>query len=142
MSFMQQQVTRKMRWIEIDGTCGTTAIPAKDAPEITRVVGNDAMLINGASVFYEGTVESVEFRNGYGARLSAPGYGGLHRMVCMFDTAKEAQEYLDEYYPDDDEESGVWHNAATGRAMRPYVRKAHTDETTMTRKNPPSTKHC
>jgi hypothetical protein len=103
MSFMQKQVTRKLRWIEIDGTHGTTWIPAEDAPEVTRVVGNDDAMRNGASVYYEGTVQSVTFVNGYGARLSAPGYMDCTEWT-VFDTPEQAQAYLDEYYPDDEED--------------------------------------
>ena len=49
-------------------------------------------------------VSVIEQRTeGYGARVSTPGYLDCSDW-CVFDTEEEAQEYLDEYYPDDEED--------------------------------------
>jgi len=54
-------------------------------------------------VYSYGKVYSATIRTGVGARLSAPGY-----MDCtewsVFDTEEEAQTYLDETYPEDEDE--------------------------------------
>jgi hypothetical protein len=52
--------------------------------------------------YCEGKVQSWENVEGYGARLSAPGY-----LDCtewnVYDTEQEAREALDEMYPEDEE---------------------------------------
>lgn len=113
MGFMEEQVTRKMDWIEIDGTHGTTWVPAEDFPMLKNAVmmmqdtaePSEASL-DLADEVYEGgkeSIQSLQITNGFGARLSAPGY-----MDCtewsVFDTAKEAEEYLKEMYGDESEE--------------------------------------
>jgi len=111
MSFMQQQITARCLWIEIDGDNGTTFVPADvvgggwtDGEEFTRE--NDAFDTRRAIVrdYYEGSrIWEIKTRMGYGARLSAPGY-----MDCtewsVFDTEQAAQEYLDETYGDETED--------------------------------------
>lgn len=91
MSFMQKQVTYKQTWVELDGTSGTTALPADVLTKHELAVADSVMGDNSADPedltahfgdYYEGTVQSVTVREGYGARL-----------------------YLDEYYPDDEEEN-------------------------------------
>lgn len=88
MSFMQQQITNKLKWWELETTHGTFFVPYEDADE------------DHLQDYCEGTIESVSVREGYGARLSAPGY-----LDCtdwsVFDTPEQAQAYLDEYYPED-----------------------------------------
>jgi hypothetical protein len=91
MAFMQRQITKKREWWEVDGTCGTEFFDKEDFTE------------DEARENYSGEVWTVESRTGHGARLSAPGY-----MDCtewsVFDTVAEAQAYLDEYYPEDEED--------------------------------------
>jgi len=91
MAFMEKQVTEKSDWYEIDGTEGTVWVPAD-------VVGS----LEHAGDYYAGEIWTVEARKGYGARLSAPGYMDCTDW-CVFDTEAEAEKYLEETYPDDDE---------------------------------------
>lgn len=114
MSFMQKQITPKQTWIELDGTHGITALPSdvlsKDELAIAESVAGDGNadpedLTTHFGEYYEGTVQSVTVRKGYGARLSAPGYLDCTEWT-VFDTAEEAQQYLDETYDDDDDDDG------------------------------------
>lgn len=112
MTFMEQQVTRKLDWLEIEAD-GTWFVPAEDAPEVLAILndhhawdkdedGQNDKLCDAASIYAEGQVSEVQLRTGYGARLSAPGYMDRTDWT-VFDTAAEAQDYLDENYPEDDE---------------------------------------
>jgi hypothetical protein len=113
MSFMQQQVTGKIDWLEIEAD-GTWFIPSEDAPEVLAVLNNhhawdkdedsqNDLLCETASDYAEGDVIGVQLRTGYGARLSAPGY--MDRTDwSVFDTEEEAQTYLEETYPEDEDE--------------------------------------
>jgi hypothetical protein len=106
--FMQRQITGKMTWIEIDGHFGITAVPAEDVPELTKAVSEHEpkpVLQQLAEQCYEGTKGSiweVDIVEGFGARLSAPGYLDCTEWT-VFDTEDEARAYLDEYYPEDEE---------------------------------------
>ena len=112
--FMQKQVTGSEKWIELDGPCGITALPADvlSAEEfaIAESVSGDGNaesedLTAHFGEYYEGSrIDSVTVREGYGARLSAPGYLDCTEWT-VFDTPEEAREYLEETYPDD-EDSG------------------------------------
>jgi hypothetical protein len=53
--------------------------------------------------YVEGKPQSWENIKGYGARLSAPGYLDCTEWT-VFDTEDEAREYLEEMYPDDEED--------------------------------------
>jgi hypothetical protein len=109
MSFMQQQVTRKLDWYEIDGNEGITFVPVEDVgkPDLDGIEDADERedaLKDFVQDYYAGReIFSVQITTGFGARLSAPGY-----MDCtdwaVFDTAEEAQAYLDETYGDEDED--------------------------------------
>jgi hypothetical protein len=55
--------------------------------------------------YVEDTPQSWENIKGYGARLSAPGYLDCTDWT-VFDTKEEAIAYLDEYYPEDEDEQG------------------------------------
>ena len=94
MAFMQRQITRKSKWYQVETNRGTEFLP-------DDLVGKSPVLTDFAQ-YCEGTPESFELIEGYGARLSAPGY-----MDCtewsVFPTEKEALEYLDEYYPEEEE---------------------------------------
>lgn len=113
MAFMQQQVTVKRKWLEIEGSNGTTFVDAEDVParlrELSNFVWSKTEAENEeanelAAEYYDGhEVYTVTIREGYGARLSAPGY-----MDCtewsVFDTEEEARKYLDDTYGDDEED--------------------------------------
>ena len=108
MPFMQHQITDKQEWYQVETTYGTEWIP-KDIvgnyPDADRESVKEEvypLAFNEIQQYCEGTVREWETVKGYGARLSAPCY-----MDCtewsVFDTVEEAQEYLDEYYPEDED---------------------------------------
>jgi hypothetical protein len=107
MPFMEQQVTRKLLWLQIDGNHGITFVDAADVADSGLKVDestDDEDVLEQYEDYYDGTdIQSVGLIEGFGARLSAPGY-----MDCtdwsVFDAAKEAQEFLDENYPEDEDE--------------------------------------
>ena len=109
MAFMQQQITHYTKWIVIDGTHGTTFVPFDVDIKLYSMIldpNSDDLqddIKERAADYYDGDVESVTFRTGYGARLSAPGY-----MDCtewsVFHTEAAAKEHLDEMYGDEDGE--------------------------------------
>ncbi len=104
--FMQPQIV-KDRWYAIDGTCGTTYVPFDVVGKLDGLerlgdrIDNDppehGSSLTNADTYYEGDVESVEFIEGWGARLSAPGY-----MDCtdwaVCDTEVEAKQHLVDTY--------------------------------------------
>ena len=111
MSFMQEHVTPKQTWIEIDGTHGTTFVPmdvlSTEEFNLVTLTTSDVSEKEYNEVlgdYYEGTIHSVCLKVGYGARLSASGY-----MDCtdwtVFDTEAAAIAYLEETYGDEDEDS-------------------------------------
>ena len=53
----------------------------------------------------EVVIYSVECKEGWGARLSAPGYMDCTEWA-VYDTEEEARAELEEMYPDDDDEEG------------------------------------
>lgn len=110
MAFMQQQITDKRIWIEIGGNNGLTFVPmdvlTKDEFNlVTLTTSNVSMheLNNVFGKYYEGTVRRINLKVGFGVRLSAPGYMDCTDW-CVFDTVEEAQAYLDETYPEDEDE--------------------------------------
>lgn len=97
MAFMQKQITIKCAWYRVETTHGTEYIDAD-------VIGKQEPADSDAFADYcEGTVQSWELIQGHGARLSAPGYMDCTEWT-VFDTEEEARKYLDETYPDDEEE--------------------------------------
>jgi len=113
MPFMEQQITRKLTWLEVETSQGIDFLDASDfgfqwsslavkpwgdQDESEREGFEEAL-----EDYVNGEVYSVTLRVGYGVRLSAPGY-----MDCpdwtVFDTEEEAQAYLDETYPEDEDE--------------------------------------
>ncbi len=104
MSFMKKELTALSRWIEIDGPCGIEAVPF-DVVFPSQSKKTEHPKFADVENYTENTeAYSITVRDGYGARLSAPGY-----MDCtpwsVFDTAGEAEAYLDEEYMDDEGES-------------------------------------
>ena len=85
--FMGWEITNKTDWTEIDGVEGTVWI-------------NDIITKEEAERdYYCGEIYEIRTVNGFGARLSAPGYMDCTDW-CVFDTAQEAADYLLETYAD------------------------------------------
>lgn len=112
--FMQPSITRKLDWVELDGTHGSTFVSLEDVGKYEtdsedEDANAEAELAHYAA-YYEGKIESINYVSGFGARLSAPGY-----MDCtdwtVFSTRQEAEQYLVDTYGDDidtnDEEEAV-----------------------------------
>lgn len=113
MAFMQRQVTSKRKWIKVDGSNGITFVDAYDAPEVLAKLQDDNNRfseeeIAESALQYTGEsdaedITEVSVVEGYGARLSAPGY-----MDCtewsVYDTEEEAHAALAEEDDQEDEE--------------------------------------
>jgi hypothetical protein len=90
MSFMEVQKTTKLDWFELDGNHGIQWLPADDAPELA---GLD---VETARKYYDGTkVWGIEAVQGWGVRLSAPGYLDCTDWA-VFDTEAEADAAVTE----------------------------------------------
>jgi len=94
MSFMEKQITRKCQWYRVETSAGTEFVDA-DAVGKQEVADSD-----GLKDYCEGRPISWELIEGYGARLSAPGYLDCTEWA-VFDTSEEAEEYLEENYPEE-----------------------------------------
>lgn len=110
MAFMQTEITDLQIWVEIDGTQGITAVPFDilsmsqvNAVTETRYDVSELTLNEELGDYYEGRIHSVSLRQGYGARLSASGYLDCTEW-SVFDSVREAQKYMEEYYPEDEDE--------------------------------------
>jgi hypothetical protein len=107
MAFMEKQITGKTQWLEIDGSEGITFVTAGSLEDSGLKVGestDDDEVMDRYSDYYGGSeIHSVSLIEGFGARLSAQGY-----MDCtdwtVFSTSEEAQSYLEETYPEDEDE--------------------------------------
>ena len=117
--FMKPQIEFG-EWLEVDGACGIEAIPA-DLVYIPKWMKNDVdydtdcmeedsdlrNVLDALEDFIESNIDdvtSIQLIEGYGARLSAPGY-----MDCtawtVFKTREEAEEFLREEYEVEEEET-------------------------------------
>ncbi len=87
MPFMEPEILHG-HWYKMEGDNGTM-----------YVWGMDVWNHNELDSYYDGTLDEEETTTvlGYGARLSAPGYMDCTDW-CVFDTEKEASEYLQETY--------------------------------------------
>lgn len=112
MGFMQRQITGKENWLRVETNHGTYCVRVGDVSLFVRNSDCIAQPLTEAERentidkirdYVEGTPQSWENILGYGARLSAPGYLDCTEW-SVFDTPEEAQEYLEEYYPEDEEE--------------------------------------
>jgi hypothetical protein len=113
MAFMQRQITGRQNWLRVETTHGTEFVNVFDTGLDLPASSNLADGVtedNSSDVqrYCEGKVQSWENIEGYGARLSAPGY-----LDCtewnVYDTEQEAREALEEMYPEAvfyDEEEG------------------------------------
>lgn len=114
MGFMQKQIEYG-EWVQVDGPCGLDSIPA-DIVNIDRLRellavdrdDDESSKDEAFSLVSDYTenrrADSIEIVTGYGARMSAPGYLDCTEWA-VFDTADEADEYLNDYYGDDDPEA-------------------------------------
>ena len=96
MSHMQPQIVFD-EWWKVETDNGTTFIPVD-------VVGDIAKPIDFLDYIEDDkppAPDAYEEINGYGARLSAPGYLDCTEWI-VFDTKKEAREYLREMYDVED----------------------------------------
>ena len=110
---MQKQITKKQTWLRVETTQGTEFV---DAGGLSLFVRNSESLDHSGSEqekwntkkaiaqYCEGEPESWENVQGYGARLSAPGYTDCTEWT-VFDTEQEAEAYLEEMYGDEEEET-------------------------------------
>ena len=117
--FMKPQ-TEFGEWLEVDGACGIEAIPADliggvswmtpDFDYDTDCMEEDSDLRNVLDAledFIESNVDdvtSVQLVEGYGARLSAPGYMDSTSWT-VFKTREDAEEFLREEYDVEEEET-------------------------------------
>lgn len=113
---MDLKITGREWWVELDGTSGITFVPydilskaqiefaerGTELPESDDEIYSPEEMNEMFGDYYEGSIQSVTVRQGYGARLSASGY-----MDCtewsVFDSVQEAKDYLEETYGEDEE---------------------------------------
>lgn len=105
MSFMQKQITIKSKWLRVETTHGTEFIPSELVNGVATCAADDVenmpIWFNKVQEYTEGEPQEWEWIEGYGARMSAPGYMDCTEWA-VFDTVKEAEDYLEEYYGDDE----------------------------------------
>ena len=105
-------------WLEVDGACGIEALPADliggvswmtpDVDYDTDCMEEDSDLRNVLDAledFIESNLDdvtSIQLIEGYGARLSAPGYMDSTSWT-VFKTREEAEEFLREEYDVEEE---------------------------------------
>jgi hypothetical protein len=110
MAFMQQEITGRQTWVTIDGDNGSVSIPysvlTMDAANVVTETSFDLseITLNEAlGKYYDGRVTESHLHEGFGARMSAPGYMDCTEWA-VFDTEAEAKSYLDEdnlFYEDE-----------------------------------------
>lgn len=141
MSFMQPQVCRRT-WIEVDTPDGTIVLPgdlftSAGIAMLHKASINDVSIAGPLLKDYIpcdiDDVEAIEVKEGWGARLSAPGY-----MDCtewsVYETEKKAWTVLIDEYPEAftwtveltaDDDAGTAHiymaSDAAGKAMKEAV---------------------
>ena len=117
--FMKPQIEFG-EWLEVDGACGIEAVPADliggtswmkyDVDYDTDCMEEDSDLRNvldSVEDFIESNVDdvtSIQLIEGYGARLSAPGYMDSTSWT-VFKTREDAEEFLREEYDVEEEET-------------------------------------
>ena len=117
--FMKPQIEFG-EWLEVDGACGIVAVPADlvyipkwmipDFDYDTDGMEEDSDLRNvldSVEDFIESNVDdvtSIQLIEGYGARLSAPGYMDSTSWT-VFKTREDAEEFLREEYDVEEEEA-------------------------------------
>ena len=117
--FMEPQIEFG-EWLEVDGACGIEALPADiigglswmkyDVDYDTECMEEDSDLrstLDALEDFIESNLDdvtSIQLVEGYGARLSAPGYMDSTSWT-VFKTRDEAEEFLREEYDVEEEET-------------------------------------
>ena len=110
-NFMQRQITGLEDWLRVEMSQGSEFIRIADTSLFVRNSqtlthpATDAELFAAKvkiSPYCDGEPQTWENIKGYGARLSAPGYLDCTNWQ-VFDTEEEAEEYLTEEYPEDEE---------------------------------------
>jgi len=79
------------RWVIVDTTHGIVCIPQEYVGKTTQPTAKDV------AAYIEGQFISAEIIDGYGARLSMPGYLDCTEWV-VFQSKEEATQYLSEMY--------------------------------------------
>lgn len=108
MGFMEQQIEFG-KWVIVDGNCGGECIPfdicpIPDCGEDEDSADYLARVFPILRDYVESTrLHSVAVREGWGARLSAPGYLDCTEW-SVFDSEQEAREYLEETYGNEHED--------------------------------------
>jgi hypothetical protein len=106
MGFMQPEITDKERWAEVETNCGTEWVPIEQLgitlPPFDENPANRRRCESLLRDYLEGDrIYNLAIREGYGARLSAPGYLDCTEWA-VFDTEQEARDYLEEMYGEED----------------------------------------
>jgi hypothetical protein len=111
-NFIQRQITGLQNWWRVETTHGTefvsvadTSLFARDSASVTHPMSDEDRdaAIEKIHPYVEGKPQFWENIKGYGARLSAPGYLDCTEWT-VFDTKEEAETFLDEMYPDDEQD--------------------------------------
>ncbi len=96
---MDRQITVKRTWFEIDTLYGTWFVDTEDAPEMFQGAAlinhplNHARALKFTECADTSGILNISIREGYGARLSMPGYLDATDWA-VFDTEAEAEEYI------------------------------------------------
>lgn len=110
--FMQRQITDLQNWLRVETTHGTefvsvadTSLFVRDSETLTHPLTDSERADAGAKIRQYTDREPQTWKNvkGYGARLSAPGCLDCTEWA-VFDTKQDAETYLEENYPEDEEE--------------------------------------
>jgi hypothetical protein len=92
MAFTKKQVTAKKSWWRVETSVGTEFLSVD-------LIGKEPAVSGALEDYCEGKVQTWELIKGFGARLSAPGYMDCTEWA-VFETEEEAEQYLEDNYPD------------------------------------------
>jgi hypothetical protein len=100
MAFMQPELVFGS-WVQVEGPCGTEWVDADLVGEVEDYTGPAIPIPEPLAAYCENkTATEIKTVDGWGARLSAPGYLDATPWT-VFETEEEAQEYLVEQQEDD-----------------------------------------
>jgi hypothetical protein len=111
-SFMQRQITGLQNWLRVETTHGTDFVDSaslclfvrnSDCPSQPLTEDEKFNTVTKIQQYTDGEPQSWENIKGYGARLSAPGYLDCTEWT-VFDTREDAEKYLEENYPEDEQD--------------------------------------